>query len=127
MVSCCFGLLGYLRQIWRAIGIVLAFAVSYALSVWAAAGVDLNSPFLSDEERGKASGQALCVGGLVGTFCILCVVSFLLSSGLSWKKFVVVAPSRHANLAFTGAYKTPPHEMQLEHIIRLCETVTCRA
>jgi len=66
MVSCCFAVFGYLRNAWRALGIVLTFAVSYLLSDWAAFSVELNSPFLNDRERGNVSGQALFVGELTG-------------------------------------------------------------
>jgi hypothetical protein len=86
MVSCCFAVLGYLHHVWRAIGIVLTLALSYCLSVWVAMGVELNSPFLSNSNRGNVSGQALFVGGLVGAFFTLCAVSFLLSSGGSWQR-----------------------------------------
>ena len=86
MVSCCFAVLGYLHHVWRAIGIVLTLALSYCLSVWVATGVELNSPFLSNSNRGNVSGQALFVGGLVGAFFTLCAVSFLLSSGSSWQR-----------------------------------------
>jgi len=91
VVSCCFAVLGYLRHVWRAIAIVLSLALSYCLSEWAAFGVELNSPFLSDRDRGNVSGQALFVGGLVGAFSTLCVVSFLLSSEVSWRRRVAKA------------------------------------
>jgi hypothetical protein len=61
MVSCCFAVLGYLHHVWRAIGIVLTLALSYCLSVWVAIGLELNSPFLSNSNRGNVSGQATAV------------------------------------------------------------------
>jgi hypothetical protein len=90
-VSCCFAVRGYLRDAWRALGVVLSFAVSYCLSFWAAWTFELNSPYLSDQERGYGSGQAMFVGGLAGGFCIVSAISLLLNSRTACKQHALKA------------------------------------
>jgi len=86
IISGCFVLCGYLRDLWKPLVISVVSSVSYAASVWAAFAVELYSPFLNNQERGWVSGQALFVGGLVGALSTLSAISLLLNSEFTWQR-----------------------------------------
>jgi hypothetical protein len=106
-VSCCFALRGYLRDVWRAVVMVLAFAASYFFSVQAAVGVELHSPYLAMQDLGHGSCQAMFAGGLVGGFCIVSVVLVLLNSRTSWKLKMFCGATVGALLGVTGRTVAP--------------------
>jgi len=53
----CFALRGYLRGLWKAIAIFVAFSASYFLSFWVAATTELYAPFLEDRARERFLGR----------------------------------------------------------------------
>jgi len=92
IISGCFALRGYLRDLWKAIAITVAFSVAYFFSVQAAIEVSLHPFGLVPQDRfGEVTGPALVAGGLTGAFCIICAVSLLLNSRLTWQRRMLKA------------------------------------
>jgi hypothetical protein len=86
IVSVCFALRVYLRDLWKAIALIVASSVAYFLSFWAAVGVSLHPFGLLPRDRiGEVTDLALVAGGLTGAFCLICTVSLLLNSRLTWQ------------------------------------------
>ena len=92
LVSACFALRGYLRELWKAITLTLASAVAYCLSVWAAVGISLHPFGLVPPDRiGDVTDLALVCGGLTGGFCTICAVSLLFNSTHTWQRRILKA------------------------------------
>ncbi len=92
LVSGCFALRGYLRELWKAITLTVASAVAYCFSVWAAVGISLHPFGLVPPDRiGEVTDLALVVGGLTGGFCTICAVSLLFNSSHTWQRRMLKA------------------------------------
>ena len=91
IVSGCFALQRYLGSLRTFVVITIASMTAYFVSVCVAVAVESYSPFLPSQERGDVSGQALFLGGLAGAFCIICTVSLLFNSGLTWQRRIIKA------------------------------------
>jgi hypothetical protein len=90
IISGCFALRRYLRDVWKAIAITATSTFAYYASMQTAAGVELYSPFaLREREDATVSAAALFAGGLVGAFLVLCAVSLLLDSETAWRHRVL--------------------------------------
>jgi hypothetical protein len=92
ILSGCFTLRRYLHAAWKAIAITAACSLAYFFSFVAAVEVSLH-PFglVPDDRRGEVTDPALVAGGLTEAFCIVCVVSLLLNSRLTWQRRILKA------------------------------------
>ncbi len=92
IASGCFALRRYLRDLWKAIAITAAFSVAYFFADLAAVEVSLHPFGLVPHDRiGEVTDPALVAGGLTGAFCIICAVSLLLNSRLTWQRRMLKA------------------------------------
>ena len=90
LVSACFALRGYLRELVKAIILTVASAVAYCLSVWTTVGISLHPFGLVPPTRiGEVTDLALVVGGLTGGFCTICAVSLLFNSSQTWQRRIL--------------------------------------
>ncbi len=92
IVSACLALRGYLRDLWKAIAITATSSVAYFFSFEAAVEVSLHPFGLVPQDRiGEVTDPALVAGGLTGAFCMICAVSMLLNSTLTWQRRMLKA------------------------------------
>ena len=121
LVSGCFALRGYLRELWKAITLTMASAVAYCFSVWAAVGISLHPFGLVPPDRiGEVTDLALVVGGLTGGFCTICAVSLLFNSSHTWQRRMLKAlcwTPVGALLAVVGWALGPSLGVALGHIV----------
>lgn len=121
LVTACFALRGYLRELWKGIALIVASSIAYCLSFWAAAGISLHPLGLAPAERiGEVTDLALVAGGLTGGFCVLFAVSLLFNTNEPWQRRILKAlcwTPAGALLAVVGWALGPSLGIALWHLI----------